>query len=117
MKFRTVGLTGRERYYIDAREVTREEFERTYQQERSRLPVIDEDPSVEGNRPWSRPIHSDALAVHPEQIPEVMDRNARHGLHVHYDNDGCPVLVSRDQRRRLMKIERCHDNQGGYGDG
>lgn len=118
MKFRQKGAAGRERYYMDAREVTRDEFERAFAEERALLPVVEEDPSCQGNRPWSKPILSDALAVHPDQIKDVMERNARHGIHVNYHpDDGRPILPDRDARRRLMRLERCHDNQGGYGDG
>ena len=60
---------------------------------------------------------SDALAVHPDQIPEVMARNKKHGVHVEYDpKDGRAILKDRGQRRDLMRIEGFHDNNGGYGD-
>lgn len=72
---------------------------------------------AEGNRPWSKKIESDALAVHPDQIAEVVERNRKHGLHIHYLPDGRPVLEDRAQRRRLMKVEGVHDRRGGYGDG
>lgn len=63
------------------------------------------------------PIHSLALAVHPSQIPEVMERNKKHGLgHIKYDAEGQPILTDRGMRRDLMRLEGVHDNEGGYGD-
>jgi len=70
-----------------------------------------------GNTPSAYPLKSDAMAVHPSQIPEAMARNKKHGLHVEYDPvDGRPILPDRAARRQLMAIEGVHDNQGGYGD-
>lgn len=93
-------------------QVTKEEFDAAIP------PVDDSVDGLVGNRPWAKPVVSDALAVHPSQIEEVMARNKRHGLEVEYEGEyGRPILRDRDQRRRLLKIERCHDNNGGYGDG
>jgi len=63
-----------------------------------------------------KPLVSDALAVHPDQVPEVIERNRKHGINVHYDSDGCPVLPTRQVRKALMKIEGHFDRAGGYGD-
>lgn len=118
MKFSKSGKPGKEVFKIDGTEVTEMEYELQMATEKARLPQIASDPEVPGNRPWGTPIQSDALAVHPDQIPEVMERNAQHGLRIDYNPaDGRPILLDRDQRRRLMKIEGCHDNSGGYGDG
>ena len=63
------------------------------------------------------PMKSDALAVHPDQIPEAMERNKKHGIEgVSYLKDGRAVLDSRKARQRLMALEGVHDNNGGYGD-
>lgn len=65
---------------------------------------------------WKRPILSDALAVHPDQIPEAMERDRRHGIAVEYAPDGRPILRDRDTRRRMMASLGVHDRSGGYGD-
>lgn len=63
------------------------------------------------------PIHSEAMAVHPDQIPAVMERNKKHGLgHIRYDRHGAPILTDRAMRRDLMRLEGLHDRSGGYGD-
>lgn len=123
MRGRIVGFGERTKYYLGypgcEKEVSSQEFHAKMEESQKIISEGLED-TVEVNlgRPWTKPIESDALAVHPKQIKTVMERNARHGLHINYDpTDGRPLLQDRDQRRRLMKIEGCHDNNGGYGDG
>lgn len=103
--------SGKWKYYLDGKEVSKEEHD---------LAVPDKPLAEAGKcslRGWSRPIESDAMAVHPKQIAEVMERNKRHGLTCEYNTeDGRPILTSREQRRQLMKIEGFHDNSGSFGD-
>ncbi len=102
-------VTGERVYSVEGREVSQEEFEQAF-------------PAKEIGAPgghctsWNNGIESDALAVHPKQIAEVMARNKRHGLLIEYLPDGRPVLKDRGQRRDLLRLERAHDNNGGYGD-
>ena len=53
----------------------------------------------------TRPLKSDALAVHTSQIPAVVARNKKHGLSIRYDRAGRPVFTDAAQRKKLMKIE------------
>lgn len=64
------------------------------------------------------PMLSDAMAVHPDQIPAAMKRNKAHGLgNIEYEpSTGRPILKDRGMRRDLMKLECVHDKHGGYGD-
>lgn len=63
------------------------------------------------------PIASEAMAVHPDQIHDVLKRNKKHGLgNIEYDRTGRPILKDRGMRRDLMKLECVHDKHGGYGD-
>lgn len=95
-------------YFLDGKEVTREEYEKVY-------PPPEGVPMAGG---WSRPLLSDALAVHPSQVAEANARNARRGCSVTYDpKDGRAVIPDRAERRKLLKIEGMHDRDGGYGDG
>lgn len=66
--------------------------------------------------PSAWPILSDAMGVHPDQIPQAHERNRRHGIAVSYTPDGRAILPDRGARRDLMKLEGFHDNVGGYGD-
>lgn len=103
-------VTGARLYYVEGREVSEGEFDAAFP------PREIGSPSGHSTA-WSNGLCSDALAVHPKQIAQVMERNKRHGLHVEYDGVGRPILKDRGQRRDLMRVERCHDNEGGYGDG
>lgn len=100
-----------DRYYLDGKEVTREE----YQQSVPDVP-LDFSNGAPSLCPF-KPIISDALAVHPTQIKEAMERDKKHGLSVEYLPDGRPKLDGRDKRRRMLKSLNFHDNHGGYGDG
>ncbi len=101
--------TGESKFFIDDREVTKEEFDRAFPPREVGVPGGH-------STAWANGLESDALAVHPSQIGQAMARNKRHGLHIDYTKDGRPILKDRGQRRDLMRVERVHDNQGGYGD-
>lgn len=118
MRFVTKGSAGRERYFIDHKEVAKEEFDRAMADEKSKLPVIEEDPELTGNRPWSKPIESQALAYHPRQVAEARAHYEKHGLPGQLiREDGKVVLPDRATRKRVLKLNNMHDNNGGYGDG
>lgn len=103
--------SGKWQYFLEGREVTEEAYKEAFP---------DRPMAKSGRcslRGWSRPIQSDALAVHPSDIAAVMERNRARDLHVEYNpEDGRPILTSREERRKLMKIEKMHDRNGGYGD-
>ncbi len=100
-----------DRYFIDRKEVTKEEWDAAFP---PKPMAANGECSLRG---WSRPIESDALAVHPRQIAAVMERNRQRGLNIQYNpKDGRPILTSREERRKLMAVEGVHDNNGGYGD-
>lgn len=64
------------------------------------------------------PLVSEAAAVHPSQIQEARDHNARSGVRpTQYRGDGSPILQDRAHRREYMKAWGIHDRNGGYGDG
>lgn len=64
-----------------------------------------------------RNFKSDALAVHPDQVELAEQRNKLHGVNVAYDReDGRAIIPDRNERRKLLKLEKFHDNDGGYSD-
>ena len=74
-------------YILNGREVTQAEYEewyppRTFEDRRA---------AAESITQWKRPVISDALAVHPRQIKQVLERNKRHGVNVEYLPDGRPA--------------------------
>lgn len=60
---------------------------------------------------------SEALAVHPDQIPETEVMLARKGLRCKFDEYGRPELTDRKHRRDIIKAFGHFDRDGGYGDG
>ena len=99
-------------YELDGKEVTEKAYKKAHR-------VMFEPghvPSCAGNTTTCWPMYSEAMAVHPEQIPEAMERNKKHGVYVEYAKDGRAKLMDRGQRKALMRIEGYHDNNGGFGD-
>ena len=72
--------------------------------------------STVSNSPKCWPMVSDALGVHVNQIEKANARNKRMGVNVVYNRKGQAVIPDRGERKRLLKIEGFHDNNGGYGD-
>jgi hypothetical protein len=99
-----------DRYFVDGKEVTREQFDAAF-------PPKDLSEPPAGPHPGCWPLYSDALAVHPKQIREAMKRDRAHGIASEYNpSDGRMILKDRGQRRDVMRSLGIHDNEGGYGD-
>ncbi len=97
-------------YMLSGREVTQAEFEKWY-------PPLEPQsvPGAVGNSFIKfKPVHSDAMAVHPDQIPEAMEHDKAHGVPTEYDGDGCPILTTPDHQRRYMKMLGYHQRNGGF---
>ena len=62
------------------------------------------------------PMESWALAVHPKQVGEANARAKRHGINVVYKKNGSVHIPDRAERKKLLRLEGFHDNNGGYGD-
>lgn len=65
---------------------------------------------------WARPIHSDALGVHPSQVNAFRQAAARAGVPTDFDSKARPILRSREHRRRYLRHRGVIDGDGGYGD-
>lgn len=72
--------------------------------------------TVDGNRPWSRPLKSVALAVHVDQIPEAMALAAQAGVPTEFTSDGRPILRDRNHKKRYCRAVGVYDRDAGYGD-
>ena len=62
------------------------------------------------------PMLSDAMGVHPDQIPEAREHAARHGIPTDFAPDGRAILRSCDHRKRYGELIGMYDRNGGYGD-
>lgn len=100
---RILGTGEKTRYILDGAEVTKEEFDRAFPDK----PIRHGDDLAIG---WHKPVLSDALAVHPAQIPAAMARDKANGLNVEYTPDGRPILTSQGQKRKMMRSLGVHEN-------
>lgn len=98
-------------YLLEGRGVTQAEFEAAFP---PKADFLSESAMTQSASAW--PMLSEAMAVHPRQVEEATARNRKHGVAVDYTSDGRAILADRGQRRDLMRLERCHDNHGCYGD-
>jgi hypothetical protein len=62
------------------------------------------------------PIHSEAMAVDPEDIPTARKILAEHGISTEYDRAGRPILTSMAHRKAHAEAMGFYDRNGGYGD-
>lgn len=53
--------------------------------------------------PAGWPLHSDALAVHPDQVPAEAEYVKRRGVPTRFDGRGRPVFENRRHRRAYLK--------------
>lgn len=65
---------------------------------------------------WSKPLVSDAAAIHPKDVPAAMEQDRRCGVPTDYTGDGRPILRSRAHRSKYLARRGLVDLDGGYGD-
>lgn len=71
--------------------------------------LADEAGEAAGNRPWTRELVSEALAVNPRDVERANARAKRHGINVTYDRKGFVHIPNRNERRKLLKLEGLRD--------
>lgn len=103
------GKPGQETYWIDGVEVDKEAFDLAFPNK-----PLGDGPGGCNLGCW--PMLSDALSVHPKQVEQANARNKKHGVNVEYRPDGKAVVPDRAARKRVLRLEKFHDNNGGYGD-
>lgn len=93
-------------YQLDGKVVSKEEFDRAFPPKKA---------GEFGTMNYKRPLFSDALGVHPEQIPEAMEHDKKSGVvGVEYLPDGRAVFTSEAQMRKAMKAVKIHRNNCFY---
>jgi hypothetical protein len=65
--------------------------------------------------PW-KPLHSEAIAVHPNQIAEATAQAIEFGVPTEFDKIGRPIFTSRSHRKEYMQRYGYYDRDGGYSD-
>lgn len=66
------------------------------------------------NIPAKYPYYSDAMGVHPKQIPEAQRKLAALGVRVNYTPDGRAIIESPQHRKQLAEAMGLHD-RNSYG--
>ncbi len=61
-------------------------------------------------------LHSDALAVHPDQISDAEKDAAVKGVQTDFDKEGRPIFRSRQHRSKYLRAYGYYDKDAGYGD-
>lgn len=94
-------------YWIDGEQVSKAEFDEAFP-----------DKPLGGSAGligW-KPLHSEALAVHPDQIVEASEDAVKKGVPTAFDSEGRPIFTSRQHRTQYCRAYGFHDRQAGYGD-
>jgi hypothetical protein len=74
--------------------------------------ILDAKQPPNGNASAGYPIKSQSLGVGRRQVAAANARNKKAGVQARYDEKGvCHVPTAAD-RKKLLKVERMHDNQG-----
>lgn len=62
------------------------------------------------------PIHSEAAAVDPEDIPYATEFLKKRGVNTEFDKIGCPIFTSQAHRKKHCEAVGLYDRNAGYGD-
>jgi hypothetical protein len=88
-------------YYLDGKEVGESEF-------RAAFPDCEEVGDFGVSTSWKRPIHSEALGIHPMDIEAAQRAAENKGVPTSYDTEGRPIFTSRQHRARFLKMKGYH---------
>lgn len=111
----TITYGAKFQYFVDGKEVTREEFDRVFPSH----PVREIRPQalMETSKAWPR--KSDALGVGRNQKEKAEATMAKLGVPTEYVPDGCggysALIRNNEHQRNLLKATGMHNNDGGYG--
>lgn len=68
------------------------------------------------NTPGNWPLACEAMAIHPDQIPEAVESCRAMGIPTDYTPTGEPILRDRNHRKKYARAIGLIDRDGGYGD-
>lgn len=116
MKFVTRGHGDKTTYLIDGKSVSKEEFDATHEQVKAALPLASLKQSGADSLIGWKPLHSEAMAVHPDLIGEAVADAQAKGVPTAFDAEGRPVFTSRSHRAEYCRRYGFFDRDGGYSD-
>lgn len=114
MKGRIATEGGRTVYYIDGRVVPKSVFYRTFRPAPEGTAADVTSATTKRGAGW--PKTSIVMGVHPRSVKAANERNAAAGVGVRYLEDGRAVVPDRNEQKKLLKLRKMHNNDGGYGD-
>lgn len=112
MRGKITGKAGKERYFVEGKEVSREEFDSAFPDHR----IEPGDVCGAGHQPSAWPLCSEGAAVHPDQIPEATESAKNKGVPTSFTSDGCPIFTSRQHRKEYLRAYKMRDHDAGYSD-
>ena len=62
------------------------------------------------------PMASDAAGVHPDDVPDMIEKDKQGGVPTEYTGDGNPVFTGPGHRRRYLQLHGMFDRNAGYSD-
>lgn len=89
---------GEPHYFVDGSEVTEAAFREAFPDRSGDGPIA----PVNYNASW--PVLSDALAVHPDQIPEAAAHAKARGVNIDFAPDGRAILTSAAHQKQAAKL-------------
>jgi hypothetical protein len=107
---RIVGSGKKVQYFVDGKKVSRRRFKQVFPDK----PLAGGAPG--GHLPGCWPMVSEAMAVHPRQIPEAEASARAKGVPTSFDGEGRPVFNDPGHRKAYCRAYGVHANNGGYGD-
>ena len=110
------GRTIKDRYFVNDKEVTKEEYDEACPSKGKCLLTLSEPPCTihSSHKAWPR--LSDALGVHPKQKAAAEEQARKLGVPTEFDaKDGRAILRDSAHQRDLQKALGYHNNDGGYG--
>lgn len=81
---------------------------------KSRSKVAFDNRIIHSKAKW--PIHSEKMAVNPEDVARAQGILAQHGIQTEYDRAGRPILRCQSHRKAHAEALGFYDRNGGYGD-
>lgn len=114
MKFTETTKNGKPVYKLDGKVVSKREFNRAWAAAARRMPKVKKRKAL---APVKRgyPYEGLALACHPSQVQEQMERMKKLGVPTEYRPNGSPVMRDAGHRRAFLKANGAHDRNSYSG--
>ncbi len=104
---------GKSAYFVNGVRVSKREFYNTFRPAKVTSALAHVGLTKKGQG-W--PKTSIVMGVHPKSVRAANERNIAAGVGVRYLENGRAVVPDRNEQKKLLKLRKMHNNDGGYGD-